>query len=72
MCARALTQAVARYPHNASLVAELAVALDGAGRPDDARDQAAQALRLDEINRREGHRDKYLPEETVERLRTYQ
>jgi len=58
-----LSQAIQRYPHNAGLRAESAEALFKSGRPPQARQQAEMALRLDEINRNEGHTDKYLPNE---------
>jgi hypothetical protein len=58
--ARAFTAAVDRYPHLPALRAERALALDAAGKPQDAAAEARIALRLDEINRRRGHRDKEL------------
>ncbi|MGH7128304.1 MAG: tetratricopeptide repeat protein, partial [Planctomycetaceae bacterium] len=69
--ARWLERAVRRYPSHAALRAEFARALRAAGRSDDARDQARIALRLDEINRRLGHTDRYLSNDDLARLRTW-
>jgi hypothetical protein len=56
-----LSQATGRYPHNSRLRAELAESLNKSGRSARARQEAEEALRLDNINLREGHEDKYLP-----------
>ena len=56
-----LSLATGRYPHNAALRAELADALNRSGRLAQAEQQAEEALRLDKINHREQHTDKYLP-----------
>ena len=56
-----LTQATGRYSHNSRLRAELADALHKSGRLTQAGQQAEQAIRLDTINHREKHEDKYLP-----------
>ncbi len=63
-----LTQAAERYPHHAALRAELADALDKAGLKQQARREANRSRELDQINRREGHRDKYLPPRVVDLL----
>ncbi|MCH7987698.1 MAG: O-antigen ligase family protein [Planctomycetes bacterium] len=55
-----LSQATGRYPHNSRLRVELAVALKRSGRLTQAMQEAEEALRLDEINHREKHEDKYL------------
>ena len=67
--ADALTQAVARYPNDASLRAARATALAEAGRTADSKAEADRALRLDEINRKNGHTDRYLSDPTVIQLR---
>lgn len=61
--AEALTQAAIRYPHHATLQAELALARLAAGEEQGAADAARRALELDSINRGAGHRDKYLSDE---------
>lgn len=62
-----LSEAVERYSNSAAIRAELAQALAAAGEA--AQEQARMALELDAINRREGHRDKFLPPEIIESLR---
>jgi tetratricopeptide (TPR) repeat protein len=63
-----LLQAVERYPASSVLRAELAEALVAAGRSSEARKQAEMALELDHVNRREGHSDKYLPQDALQRV----
>lgn len=67
--ADALTQAVDRYPNDASLRAARATAFSEAGRAGEAKTEADRALRLDEINRKNGHTDRYLSDATVVQLR---
>ncbi|HUG90509.1 MAG TPA: O-antigen ligase family protein [Planctomycetaceae bacterium] len=62
LAADALTQALERYPASSLLQAQAAIALEAAGQLDAARRRAARALELDEISRRRGHQDKYLPD----------
>ena len=61
-------RAVDRYPHHAALRSELAESLEKSGEPLKAAEQADFALRLHEINVREGHADKYLPSGTLSEL----
>ena len=63
-----LAEAAERYPNHAAFHAEWADALDKAGRKQRAREEAKRSLDLDAVNRNEGHRDKYLPPQTVEML----
>ncbi len=67
--ADALTNAVNRYPNDASLRAARATAFFDAGRAVESKTEADRALRLDEINRKNGHTDRYLPDTTVIQLR---
>lgn len=60
--------AVDRYPTNPFFRDELAAAFVAAGKQVEAAQQAAIAIELDEINHRQGHRDKYLPDDSRERL----
>jgi hypothetical protein len=62
-------EAAKRYPNDAAIRSELAVALSLAGPQGDARNEAKRALELDAINRREGHRDRYLQAEQIRQLR---
>jgi hypothetical protein len=55
-----LSQAIERYPYNSRLRTELAVALNRSGRLTQSMREAEEALRLDKINHREKHEDKYL------------
>lgn len=64
-----LKQAVSGYPHNAQYRALLAEVLATAGQSRESRQQAEQALELDEANRSAQHVDKYLKDETVSRLK---
>lgn len=50
--------AIARYPNSSRLTGEYALALRAAGQSEAAREAAARALQLDDINRRAGHYDK--------------
>ena len=68
LAARALREAVARYPNNADFRADLALILDAAGNSHDAAIEAAAALKQDTINHRHGHRDKFLDSRTIEAL----
>ncbi len=64
----AFASAVELYPNQVGLRADFAQALSAAGRADRAAEEAEFALRLDEINHREGHQDKYLAAEDLEML----
>ncbi|NOX55968.1 MAG: hypothetical protein GXP27_16300, partial [Planctomycetes bacterium] len=64
-----LATACARYPSNVRYWARRAVAANLAGRRDDARRYAKEALRLDAINRHAGHVDKFLSQTVLGRLR---
>ncbi|MFQ5730939.1 MAG: O-antigen ligase family protein [Planctomycetaceae bacterium] len=64
----AYARAVSRYPHNAQLLSEQVTALALAGRQQQAAAAARKALTQDDINRREGHVDKYLPVEVRRKL----
>lgn len=55
-----LTEAGRRYPHSSRIHSTLAIAFDAAGRSTEARRTAAQAIRLDDLNRAAGHVDKVL------------
>lgn len=63
-----LEDAVKRYPTNPRLVAELSLALSEAGQFELAGTTAERALQLDEINRQNGHRDRYLDAEILSQL----
>lgn len=65
-----LIQAIDRYPSNAALQYETAVACVEAGRTAAATQHAERALDLDRISRQAGHVDKYLPVERIDRLRS--
>jgi O-Antigen ligase len=67
--ADALTEAVDRYPNDASLRAARATAFLDAGRAAESKSEAEHALRFDEINRKNGHTDRYLSDPTVIQLR---
>lgn len=56
-------RAVELYPTSARLRAKLAVVLDAAQQPNAARTEAAEALRLDDITRKAGHKDRFLKDE---------
>ena len=64
-----LRRASDSYPTNASILAELAVALDAGGQRGDAVKIAQRAMTQDELNRKLGHVDRYLADELVTRLR---
>ncbi len=66
----AYEQAVALYPASSMLQAELAVACQDAGQIEKAQRAAQQAVRLDDINHRAGHRDKYLPDSVLQQLQS--
>lgn len=67
--ADALSQAVERYPNDSSLRALWATALSDAGRAAAAKAEAQQALTLDQVNRKWGHTDRYLPDVLLLQLR---
>lgn len=58
----ALERAWARYPTNASLIADLAIACQRAGQTARAKEMAIQSLKQDDINHAWGHVDRYLEE----------
>ena len=60
--------AVNLYPNSAEFLADLAIVQSTAGLPD-ASKSAAKALQIDQLNRTHGHRDKYLADELLERLK---
>ena len=64
-----LSQAVKRYPNYAPLRAERAMAYQLAGDAESARREAKTALELDRINHAAGHRDKFLPDDVVRKLK---
>ena len=64
----AYERVLARYPTNASIMAELAFARDSAGFVDAAKDVARQSLRQDAINHERGHLDRYLTHQVRIRL----
>lgn len=66
--AKFLEQAARRYPHNALLQSQFAEALARAGRSEPAARHARLALKLDEINRREGHAEKYMNSEVLQSM----
>ena len=68
LAARALREAVARYPNNADFRADLALILSTAGATRDAKVEATAALEQDAINHHHGHRDKFLDSQTVKAL----
>jgi hypothetical protein len=67
--ADSFTEAVERYPNDASLRAARATAFSEGGRTGDAKTEADRALQLDEINRKNGHTDRYLSDPTIIQLR---
>lgn len=64
-----LNRAVSGYPHNARYRALLAEVFHAAGQISESREQAEQALELDQANRSAQHVDKYLTDETVSRMK---
>ena len=64
----AYTVAVERYPHHAALLSESATASEQAGLIEQARETARRAVRQDDLNRRAGHSDKYLDDQTRRRM----
>ena len=64
-----LQRASDSYPTNASILAELAFALDASGQRGDANTTAKRAMAQDELNRKLGHVDRYLADELVTQLR---
>ena len=63
-----LNQAIKGYPNNAHYRAVFAEALSDAGNLRESRDQAQQAIDLDEANHRAQHVDKYLTEASLSRM----
>ena len=57
-----------KYPTNALIMSELAFANEAAGAMEVSTRIASQALKQDQVNRKWGHLDRYLPEPTRERL----
>lgn len=64
-----LNRAVAGYPHNSRYRALLAEVYSSAEQYQQSRQQAEQALKLDQANRSAQHLDKYLDDETVARMK---
>ena len=62
-------QATSRYPHLASLQADVALAAQASGEVERARQAALQALELDALNRKSQHVDKFLPRNLLIELR---
>ena len=60
--------AIERYPHHATLLSEWAIACEGAGWDENAREAARKSIRQDEINRVAGHTDKYLSSDVRRRM----
>ena len=65
-----LRRASDSYPTNASILAELAFALDASGQRGNANVTAKRAMDQDELNRKLGHVDRYLANELVTQLRS--
>jgi hypothetical protein len=66
--AESFSAAVERYPHHAALLSEWAIACEGAGLSEGAREAARRAIRQDDINRQAGHADKYLNADVRRRM----
>lgn len=69
--AESFQEATIRYPHHGETLANQALAWSAAGQSDAAHTVARRALQQDDINRKAGHRDKYLPHDVrtqIERL----
>ena len=64
-----LQRASDSYPTNASILAELALALDAGGQRGDALKTALRAVAQDGLNRKLGHVDRFLADELVTKLR---
>jgi tetratricopeptide (TPR) repeat protein len=65
---KAFDSAVECYPHHAELLSEWAIACDGAGQREKAREAARQAIHQDNLNRQAGHSDKFLSADTRQRM----
>lgn len=65
---RHLETAAARYPTNPEIVGNLAIAHELRKQSAEAAEQARRALQLDEINRKNGHADRFLPADFVNQL----
>ncbi len=70
LAAAALQRGVERYPHHSRMLADLAIAYDGAEQVEPASSVAAESLRQDDLNRRLGHTDKLLHDGLRQRLTT--
>ncbi len=68
MCLNAYDNAMQRHPTQVSVLADYAVALADAEKPEAAARMARKALQQDELNHRRGHADRYLPEGVVRQL----
>lgn len=66
--AELLAGALDRYPTNPALRSRRAILLADLGRLDESKTEAAEAARLDEINRAEGHVDRWLPDDVRNRV----
>lgn len=66
--AEGFASAVERYPHHAGLLSEWAIACDGAGLSEKARNAARRAIRQDDTNQQAGHTDKFLSAEVRARM----
>jgi tetratricopeptide (TPR) repeat protein len=64
----AFSEAERRHPTHVRLLTEFAFALDDARRTETAREIAIKALAQDDLNRRRGHTERFLSEETRSRL----
>ncbi len=68
IAAEFLVAAIERYPQHATLLSEWAIACEGAGSDENAREAARQSIRQDDINRAAGHTDKYLNTDVRRRM----
>ena len=66
---RFLAEAHIRYPGSTAVLAELAFAAKSSGHLGASEQHAKEAVTLDDINHSAGHVDKYLPPETLDRLK---
>ena len=64
-----LQRALKMYPTNPMWTAETSQALALSGKSEEASKLARRALELDEINRRAGHVDRYLPDELLSEMK---
>ena len=63
-----LGQALDLYPTHPLWNADFAIALGEAGRPEEARRAARESLRLEAINQKAGHIDRFLPEPVLREI----